>query len=157
LRAPIGAGAELDGRPLTATSEVVMSWRWTCGACGLTTPSLEAASKLVSQGNLAGAARVALEASWYADDHDPGAAVQCREIAAWLLRRLGGREVLVADLYRRNGDFQAAASAARRALGSTGDPYLAILARHQLRLAQTEDPERQSMVELFGEALDEAG
>src|SRR5919202_6216465 len=157
LRAPIDAGAEVDGRPLSATPEVVTSWRWTCGACGLTTPGVEAASKLVSQGNLAAAACVALEASWYADDHDPGSAVQCRELAAWLLLRLGGRDLVVADLYRRNGDFQAAASAARRVLSSTGDSYLALLASHQLQLAHRGDTTRQSMVDLFVLALDETG
>ena len=154
--APAELGSELDGRPLAATAAVTAGWRWTCGRCGLVTPSLEAARVAVAAGEAAGALRLALEAAWIADDHEPEAAPACREGAAWLARRAGGQDLLLADLNRRNGEFGAAVAAARRALEDCSDPRLAALARHQLELAAAGDRDRHSMVELFARTAGEA-
>jgi hypothetical protein len=155
--AAAGLGSELDGRPLAAGTAVTASWRWTCSACGLVAPSLEAARVAVAAGDPEAALRIALQAAWIADDHDPDSAPACREAAAWLARRAGGQDALLADLHRRNGDLDAAVAAARRILDDPRDPRLATLARHQLELVAAGDRGRHSLVDLFagtaGQAL----
>jgi hypothetical protein len=156
-QAAIDRGSELDGRPLTATPEVVATWQWTCSGCGLLSPSAEAARLTLDGGDARGAADLALQAAWIADDHDPDSAPECREFAEWLTRRGGGQHALRADLHRRNGDFDAAIAAARRVVASAEDPDLVSLAVHQLQLAHAGDAGRHSMVALFECLLAEAG
>ena len=153
----IDRGAELDGRPLTATPEVVATWRSTCTGCGLVSPSAKAARLTLQGGDAKGAADLALLAAWIADDHDPEAAAECRGIAEWLTRRTGGQDALRADLNRRNGDFDAAIAAARRVVAEAEDPDLVSLSIHQLQLAHAGDDGRHSMVALFKRLLAEAG
>src|SRR5437879_1701672 len=98
LPAAATLGSELDGRPLAASAAVTASWRWTCGGCGLVTPSLEGARSAVAAGDPEAALRLALQAAWIADDHDPEAAPACRQAAAWLARRAGGQDALLADV-----------------------------------------------------------
>jgi hypothetical protein len=155
--APIEGGAELDGRPLSATPAVVLTWRWMCTGCGLMSPSVEAARAAVANGDPEAALGIALRAAWIADDHDPEAAAECRAAAAWLLRRRGGSDALGADLHRRNGDMDAALAAARRVVAAAGDSELASLAIHQLQLAHAGDTGRHSMVALFERLQTEAG
>jgi hypothetical protein len=157
LPASIEGGAELDGRPLSATPAVVLAWRWTCAGCGLTSPSVEAARAAVAGGDPEAAIGIALRAAWIADDHDPEAAAECREAAAWLLRRCGGSDALRADLHRRNGDLDSALAAARRVTAKAGNSELASLAIHQLQLAHRGDTGRHSMVALFERLQAEAG
>ncbi len=156
LAAAAALGSELDGRPLAATAAVTASWRWTCGGCGLVTPSLEAARFAVESGRPATGLRLALQAAWIADDHDREAAPPCREAAAWLARRAGGQDALLADLHRRNGELDAALAAAHRVLDAWPDPRLAALARHQLELVAAGDTGRHSMVDLFARTAGEA-
>ncbi|MEP7105585.1 MAG: tetratricopeptide repeat protein, partial [Chloroflexota bacterium] len=94
--------------------------------------------------------------AWIADDHEPEAAPACRQAGAWLARRAGGQDLLLADLHRRNGEFGAAVAAARRALEDCPDPRLAALARHQLELVAASDRDRHSMVDLFARTAGEA-
>ncbi len=106
----------------------------------------------------------ALHAAWACDDAGkPAAAVLCRRQALESFERArdhgrnlpgfedpGAEEILLADLYRRTGQFEQAIEVARQGLGKQPSTVIARTLEHEIILATGKDDARHSLSEVTG-------
>ncbi len=106
----------------------------------------------------------ALHAAWACDDAGkPAAAVQCRQQALESFEHArhkgknlpgfedpGAEEILLADLYRRTGQFERAVTVSRQGLGKQPSIVIARTLEHEIILATGKDDARHSLSEVTG-------
>ncbi len=106
----------------------------------------------------------ALHAAWACDDAGkPAAALWCRQQALASFERARGRgknlpgfedsgaeEILLADLYRRTGQFEKAVEVSRQGLGKQPSLVIARTLEHEIILATGKDDGRHSLSEVTG-------